>query len=424
MTASLRLGMLRQVDQLPILGLDSQIWTPRKLNRHIRQLLESDYRLSDLWVAGEVSNLSQPASGHLYFSLTDAEASLRCVMWRSQVEALGKLPQDGEAVEVHGLISVYEAGGQYQLYADDLRLAGEGALYREFLRRKERLEREGLFDEARKRALPEWPKRIGVVTSATGAALQDVLNVLGRRYPLPQLILAPTPVQGEAAPGRIAEALAALNRLIRPDVILLVRGGGSMEDLWAFNTEEVVRAVVASEAPVVTGIGHETDIILADYAADRRAPTPSAAAELATPDREELALELDELQMALVRGWEQRRQSLRAALHERSIALRALSPQARVASARQQVDELLYRATSRLRHDLGLRRAAVAGLSSTLRAMGPNRVLARGYAVVSRTEDGAIVRSVEQVTSGAELSVRVSDGVFGARATGGDEDHG
>ena len=408
--------MLRGMSQLSILGFQSTIWSPIELNRHIRGLVESDYRMGDLWLAGEVTNLSQPASGHLYFTIRDAEAAVRCVMWKQDAASLLRLPKDGEAIETHGNVSVYEAGGQYQLYVDEVRYAGEGELYQQYLLLKERLEAEGLFAEHRKRALPKWPQRIGIVTSSSGAALRDVLNVLRRRYPLVEAIIASTPVQGEAAPDRIVEAMQALDE-IEPDVVLLVRGGGSVEDLWAFNDERVARAIVASKAPVVTGIGHETDVLLSDFAADVRAPTPSAAAELATPDSEELVVEVRELQMGLARAWVDYQLRLRSAVQVQRSALELLSPQARVDSARQRVDEYLHRATSAIRHEIALQSAAVAGLIHTLQAVGPDTVVARGYAVVRSSADGSIVRSVAQVKAGDELQVRVSDGEFGAQAT-------
>lgn len=381
----------------------------------MRQLLENDYRLDDLWVSGEAANLSHPASGHLYFSLRDGSAALRCVMWRSEVDQLERLPQEGQALEVHGHVSVYEAGGQYQLYADQIRPAGEGQLFREYLRLKQRLEAEGLFDPARKRPLPRWPKRIGIVTSPTGAALRDVLNVLRRRYPLVEAVLSPTPVQGEAAPPQIVTALEALNQYSQPDVVLLVRGGGSLEDLWAFNEEQVVRAVAGSTAPVVTGLGHETDVLLADFAADLRAPTPSAAAELATPDRAELSITVDVLRRQLGRIWASKHRQLSFELARQRSALAMLSPRAQIASSRQRLDELQRRARAGLRHDLALRAAAVRGLAKTLAAVGPQTVLDRGYAVVRRADDQAVVRSVGQVRSGERLRIRVSDGSLGAR---------
>ena len=258
-------------------------WTVSALTKYIRDLLEGDGSLQDVWVQGEISNLSRPASGHLYFTLKDAGASLRCVMWRTDAARL-KLPlQDGMAIETHGRIGVYEVGGQYQLYADQIRPVGEGVLYQEFLRLKAMLEAEGLFDGERKREIPAFPKRIGIVTSSTGAALRDMLTAVRRRLPLVEVILAPSPVQGEDAPPKLVEAIESLNQLkLKPDVILLARGGGSIEDLWAFNDERVVRAVASSEVPIICGVGHETDFTLCDFAADLRAPTPTAAAELAT----------------------------------------------------------------------------------------------------------------------------------------------
>ncbi len=258
-------------------------WTVSNLTRHLRQLLEGDPDLQGIWVEGEISNLSRPASGHIYFTLKDSAAALRCVMWKTDASRLRVNLQEGMAIEAHGSLGIYEVAGQYQLYADILRPVGEGALFQEFLRLKALLEAEGLFDPARKRAIPSSPRRIGIVTSSTGAALRDILNTLRRRMPLAEVILAPTPVQGEEAPLKIVAALRSLNRVVKPDVILLARGGGSIEDLWAFNDERVVRAISrVPGAPVITGVGHETDFTLADFAADLRAPTPTAAAELAT----------------------------------------------------------------------------------------------------------------------------------------------
>ena len=409
--------MLRLMSYFQTFGLEPKIWSVVDLTRYVRQTLETDYRLQDLWVMGEAFNVSRPSSGHLYFTLKDSEASLRCVMWRSEVADLAALPRDGEAIEVHGRISVYEAGGQYQLYADDIRPAGIGALFEELIRLRDRLEKEGLFDPERKRPLPEWPKRIGVVTSPTGAALRDVLNVLRRRYPLLEVILAPTAVQGDEAPGGIVSALAALNTYSDPDVILLVRGGGSIEDLWAFNDEDVARAIAASEAPVVSGVGHETDVIIADYVADVRAPTPSAAAEVATPDREVLADELAEMREALGRAYKDNLQELRRMYRDQLVRLRLASPRAQVANARQRVDEWNHRIVAAVRHNLTLRQTAVAGLSQTLRAVGPAAVMARGYSVVTRVKDGTVVRSIVQVEPDEGIRVRVSDGSFGAQVT-------
>jgi len=398
--------------QLPLFRPPSR--TVTELTRYLRDLLESDAQLQDAWVVGEVSNLSRPASGHLYFTLKDPTASLRCVMWRNAVQRQAFIPRDGDAVEVHGAISLYEAGGQYQLYADQIRLAGEGALYQEFLRLKARLEAEGLFDAQRKRPIPRWPRRIGIVTSPTGAALRDMLNTLRRRYSLVQVVLAPTPVQGEEAPGGIVQALQAINRVVEPDVILLARGGGSIEDLWAFNTEPVARAIVASQAPVITGVGHETDFTIADFAADLRAPTPTAAAELATPNRQDLWAARVDTSRRLAQAIGATRSTLGWQLNDLRARLRLQSPAARVRSDRQHLDDLTYRAGIALRHRLVLQRARLGGAGQRLSALNPLAVLGRGYAAVTGA-DGVLVRSVHQVAPGEQLQVQVSDGTFAAR---------
>jgi exodeoxyribonuclease VII large subunit len=404
--------MLSIVNQFTLFDLEPPVWTVTDLNQHLRSLVEADYRLQDLWVSGEISNLSQPSSGHIYFTLRDTNASIRCVVWRSNAERLRSVPVNGDAVEVHGHISYYETGGQLQFYADRVRPAGIGDLFQKFLELKGRLENEGLFDPALKQPLPAWPLRIGVVTSATAAAFQDVLNVLRRRYPGVEVILSPTLVQGADAPGDIVKALAALHQVSAPDVILVVRGGGSMEDLWAFNTEEVVRAIAASTIPIVTGIGHETDLILSDFAADHRAPTPSAAAELVTPDREELKLDLISRHIQLAQAFEAILSHLRQNLSLLQTTLARLSPRARIADARQSIDMVLQRMHRLLSSELKLRSSSVSGLSQTLRAIGPTAVLERGYALITRKEDGAVVRSVDQIENGDALNVQVQDGTF------------
>jgi exodeoxyribonuclease VII large subunit len=385
-----------------------------ELTGYLRQLLEGDDLLQDLWVRGEVSNISQPSSGHLYFTLKDAGAALRCVMWRNTVARQVFVPREGEGVEVHGYISLYEVTGSYQLYADLLRPAGEGLLYQEILRLKARLEAEGLFEPQRKRPIPIWPQTLGIVTSPSGAALRDMLNTLRRRFPLLRVVLAPTPVQGAEAPAGIVRALQLLNRQVHPDAILLARGGGSIEDLWAFNDEQVARAIAASDSPVITGIGHETDFTIADFVADLRAPTPTAAAELATPSRVDLLQALAEQKSRLERATQLHlsgSQSRLAALRNR---LRLLSPAPGIRRDRQHLDELLRRADRSLDHLLQLSRARLTGLEQRLATLGPLAVLERGYAIVTRA-DGQLVRSTAQVSTGDDLKVRVSDGSIGAR---------
>jgi exodeoxyribonuclease VII large subunit len=390
-------------------------WTVTDLTRYLRELLESDGHLQDMWVQGEVSNLNNPSSGHLYFTLKDAGASLKCVMWRNSVLRQVFRPKEGDAVEVHGNISIYESTGQYQLYADLIRPAGEGALYQEFLRLKARLQAEGLFDEDRKRPIPSWPEVIGIVTSPTGAALRDILNILRRRYPLVRVVLAPTSVQGADAPPGIVAALGQLNQVVKPDVILLARGGGSIEDLWAFNDERVARAIVDSRAPVITGVGHETDFTIADFACDLRAPTPTAAAELATPDQAELRTDLEDFQERMLRNIAACLAAFRGRLVSIDGRLRMRSPMNRVRSGRQHLDDLAHRSAIALSHKLELETVRLSGIEQRLSALNPLAVLDRGYAVITRP-DGKKVTSVSQVTSGDELSVRVRDGEFGVKA--------
>ncbi len=382
------------------------------LTRHIRELIEGDPALADIWVVGEVSNVSTPRSGHMYFTLKDADATLRCVMWKPQVQRLRFPPRLGDAVEAHGRIGVFESGGQYQLYADNLRPAGQGALYQEFLRLKAKLESEGLFDPGRKRPLPAWPSTIGIATSPTGAALQDVLNTLRRRYPLVDVVLAPTPVQGLDAPPAITTALQSLEEL-KPDLILLVRGGGSLEDLWAFNDEGVVRAVAACSVPVITGVGHETDFTLADFASDLRAPTPTAAAEMATPDRNELRQTLDERGQALERAAGNRLQTRQWALRELQSGLLRQSPRERLRRERQRTAEQSRRLNTSIQHRIRLQREQTGAFRARLGALNPLAILQRGYAVVSDRQ-GRIIRSVAGVQKDDPIQARLHDGTLEA----------
>lgn len=393
------------------------MWTVSQLNRHVRELLEADYRLQDMWVTGEMSNLSRPSSGHMYFTLKEAKASVRCVMWRPEVSYLGWVPREGQAVEAHGHVSLYEAGGSYQFYVNILRPAGEGELYQAFLQLKDRLGAEGLFDPERKRPLPDWPRRIGVVTSPTAAALHDVLNVLRRRYPLADVILAPTPVQGDEAPQGIVASLEALNRDPAVDVILLVRGGGSLEDLWAFNQEAVARAIAASTVPVVAGVGHEVDFTIADFVADVRAPTPSAAAELATPDVVRIAEQLQHAYSNLHQTFSRGLGGMRWSLEAQVRAMLRASPHYQISTGRQRVDEMAGRLARGMEHGIAVRREALSGLTMTLGAVAPLSVLDRGYAIVTRAADGELVRRIAQVSPGEALEVRVSDGTFTAETT-------
>ncbi|PWH17149.1 MAG: exodeoxyribonuclease VII large subunit [Anaerolineae bacterium] len=398
------------MNQIPL--FDTPRLTVTEFTRRVRRLLEGDKALQDVWVQGEISNLSRPSSGHVYFTLKDAGAALRCVMWRGDALRLGSLSlRDGLSVEAHGKVTVYEPSGQYQLIVDVLRLAGEGALYAEFLRLKAVLEAEGLFDPSRKRPIPQLPHKIGIVTSPSGAALRDMLNVLRRRLPLAEVMLAPSLVQGEEAPVALVAALQRLNAVFAPDVILLARGGGSIEDLWAFNDERVVRAVACSTAPVISGVGHETDFTLVDFAADLRAPTPTAAAELATPITVEdlsaaLATAQRRLDELLSRQVEERRQTLKAV----QTTLRFYAPARRMMTEQQRVDDLLRRMARSLEGRLALESAQLTGWQERLQALNPLAVLRRGYAVVSRLQDGKVILRGQDVLPGDNLYVRLHQG--------------
>ena len=384
--------------------------TVSQLTFHIRKQLEDDPTLQDVWVDGEISNLSKPASGHIYFTLKDKNASLRCVIWKLDAGRLRVNLQDGMAVEVHGRITVYEPQGQYQLIVNLVQPKGEGRLFQEYMRLKAMLESEGLFAADRKRLIPDRPQTIGIVTSATGAALRDMLNTLRRRQPLARVILAPSPVQGVEAPPALVNALNSLNRQ-KPDVILLARGGGSIEDLWAFNDEQVVRAVAASKAPVICGVGHETDFTLCDFAADLRAPTPTAAAELATQTTlDDLHFQLSTISTRLTDLTSNLLAEQKAGLSALAGRLKYTSPERRIQSEYQHLDELSRRAWSAIDHRIQLQASLVDGMSKRLQSLNPMGVLARGYAIITRKVDGRVVGKVADADS--EMKVRVSDGEF------------
>ncbi|MBT7073821.1 MAG: exodeoxyribonuclease VII large subunit [Anaerolineae bacterium] len=391
-------------------------WTVSTLTAYLRELLETDEMLKDAQVKGELSNLSRPRSGHLYFTLKDGGASLRCVMWRSQASHLSLELREGMEVEVRGYIGVYEASGQYQLYADEILPVGEGALYQEFLRLKAMLEAEGIFDAEHKKEIPQLPKKIGIVTSATGAALRDMLNTLKRRMPLTEVIIAPTAVQGDAAPAGIVNALDGLLRIVPDlDVIMLGRGGGSIEDLWAFNDELVVRMVAASPVPIISGVGHETDFTLTDFAADLRAATPTAAAELATP------ITINELYGAVNYYKEQLDRNINILLEKKNVHMDELStrigyasPLRRIQRNQQNVDVQILRLDVAQAQIQVMNREKLKGLNKRLSALNPQAVLARGYAIVTK-EKGKILGSIKDANAGDDVKIRVKDGTFDAK---------
>jgi len=388
-------------------ALPPRILRVTDLNRRVRSLLDADAMLADVWVEGEISSPSFPPSGHCFFTLKDASSQLRAVLFRDELARAAVRPQHGMAVICHGRVRAYETQGVYQLYVESLTPAGAGDLHARYERLRARLAAEGLFDEGRKRQLPRWPRRIGVVTSPVGAVWQDIRNVVRRRYPLAELVLSPTSVQGDTAVPGLVQALERIYARPRIDVVILARGGGSLEDLWAFNDERVVRAVAAAPVPIVVGVGHESDVTLADFAADLRAPTPSAAAELTVPDGTQLPAILGRLRdraaAAVAAGLADRKGRLAA----ESRTLATLSPD--LGAARQRAAELVDRGHRATLARMERQRIALDGLRDGLRALGPAATLARGYAV-ARLADGTVVRSPGQVARGDALEVVVLAG--------------
>jgi exodeoxyribonuclease VII large subunit len=375
--------------------------------RGVNTLLEE--RVGRIWVAGEISDLRRPASGHLYFRLKGDGGQIRGVLFRGSARGMAFEPEDGLEVLAYGEVGVYEPRGDLQLIVRRLEPRGRGALQLAFEQLRRRLEAEGLFDPSRKRRPPPVPARIGIVTSASGAALRDVIEVTGRRFPATPLLIAPTRVQGPGAEDEVAAALDALGAHGGVDVILLVRGGGSIEDLQPFNTETVARAVVRAPVPVVSGVGHEVDVSIADLAADVRAPTPSAAAELALPDRAALAAVLGREQQRLGRAAAALLERLGLRLDRQRQALRAQAPSARLEAQRSRFQAAVRTLERAAATRLAAANAALAGAAGRLDALSPLAVLARGYGLVRRARDGAIVRRADQLAPGDPLDIRVAE---------------
>jgi exodeoxyribonuclease VII large subunit len=405
----------------------SAVLSVSELLRSVRDVLERRFPLS--WVSGEISNLTRASSGHWYFTLKDDSAQVDCVMFRGRAALLDWAPRDGMRVEARALVTLYEPRGRFQLNVETLRQAGLGPLYEKFLRLKEKLQREGLFDAAVKRELPAHPRAVGVVSSLAAAALRDVLITLGRRNPSLPVIVYPVPVQGEGAATRIAAMLATASERAECDVLLLVRGGGSIEDLWSFNDEAVARAIRASRIPVVVGVGHETDVTIADFAADRRAPTPTAAAELVSASRAELLARIAELSLRSAREVRRRIEYSAQALD--ALARRLVHPADRLRGSRQLLAQLAARlglaasrqletARYRLREAPGRlanaidRRIETAGarldrLRTSLAGLDPVAVLGRGYSI-TRNAEGQVVRDARHVAPGERLHTTLGRG--------------
>lgn len=380
------------------------------VNSYLRELLESHPLFGDLWVEGEVSEFKRhAASGHCYFSVKDEGGLLRGVMWRTNAVKIGALPRAGDLVLVHGYLSIYPSRGDLQIYADHILPAGVGLLYARFEELRTRLEGEGLFSPERKRPLPVLPRRIAIVTAPGGAALQDMLSILARRCPLVEVVIAPCLVQGERAPDSIVEALYRAYTA-GADLVLLARGGGSLEDLWAFNDEAVARAVFACPVPLVTGVGHETDTTIVDLVADLRAPTPSAAAELAVPELDELRAAVLDARMRLGYAVADALAERHSSLAEASRVVERHDPVRRFARDRQQIDELAQRVGRAVARSTQLRQVSLRGVNAQLEALSPRATLARGYAVVRRAGDGPVLLDPAQAVPGDRLQITLRDG--------------
>ena len=384
-------------------------WSVADLTEYIRQLFEIDFRLQEVSVEGEISNFTHARSGHLYFTLKDSSAQIKCVMWRSAAERLRFAPQEGDAVICEGRVSVYETAGAYQLYVERMRNAGIGALAQQFEQLKQKLADEGLFSADYKQPLPPFPQQIGIVTSLNAAALRDMVNVLHRRYPVAEVVIAPTLVQGATAPPQIVSAIQKLDAQEDIDLIVVARGGGSIEDLWAFNDEGVARAIFSARHPIISGVGHETDFTIADFVADVRAPTPSAAVELATPDMVELLAGLIGIQNALNAGIHNRITQHQQQLTALKRHLTLLSPRTQLDSNRQRLDMLALRLEQAIQQQLQVHKNQLQLAQARLDAGNPQAILGRGYAIVRR-EDGAVVRSVAGISPNDPLQIQLADG--------------
>jgi exodeoxyribonuclease VII large subunit len=386
------------------------VLTVSQLLRSVREALERRFPLA--WVAGELSNLNRAPSGHCYFTLKDRAAQVDCVMFRSRAALLAAELREGMQVEVRALVTLYEPRGRFQLTVEAIRPAGLGPLYERFLRLKDRLGAEGLFDERLKRPLPAHPRALGVLTSLAAAALRDVLSTLERRNPALPVVVYPVPVQGEGAAARIAAMLARASARAECDVLLLVRGGGSIEDLWAFNEEAVARALRACAIPVIVGVGHETDFTIADFAADRRAPTPTAAAELAVVSGKELLARTAECARCVSREMRRRLQYAAQALD--GVARRLVHPAERLRAAEALLGQLRARLAFALAHRVHRCDATLARLRASLAGLDPAAVLARGYSI-TRDAAGEVLRDASRVREGDRLATRLARGEVASR---------
>ncbi|MCX7843260.1 MAG: exodeoxyribonuclease VII large subunit [Clostridia bacterium] len=383
-----------------------------EINKYIKELVSRDLVLSNLWVRGEISNFKLHYSGHLYFTIKDANSVLKCVMFKSHASTLKFLPENGMKVIIRGYVSVFERDGQYQLYTEDMQPDGMGALHIAFEQLKRKLEAEGLFDARHKKRLPYMPAAIGVVTSSTGAVIRDIINVLTRRFHNFQLKLYPVAVQGESAAAQVAGAIRKLNELRCVDVIIVARGGGSLEELWAFNEEIVARSIFESSIPVISAIGHETDYTIADFVADYRAPTPSAAAEVVIPEKMVLKNTVSALEIRLGNALAKNLNMSRMRLERLKNSVAFRQPYDRIYQERMRIDVLNKYLQKGIVHNMEKNKTRFRVLAGKLDTLSPLTVLARGYSIVNHKKTGNIVKSIETLKKGDALEISVSDGII------------
>lgn len=384
--------------------------TVSQLNRFIKQMLDGTSILNNIWVKGEISNFKRHYTGHCYLTLKDEGGVLKAVMFKANAARLAFAPENGMKVMARGRVSVYERDGSYQLYIEEMQPDGIGSLHIAYEQLKARLQEEGLFDEAKKKPLPPYPSTIGVVTATTGAAIRDIINILSRRYPCAKVLIYPTLVQGEGAAAGIAEAIEYFNAHKLADVLIVGRGGGSIEDLWAFNEEQTARAIYASEIPIVSAVGHETDFTIADFVADLRAPTPSAAAELVVPSAVELRERILSMRSRIITEVLHTVQMKRSQIEKMTLR----SPSAKLADNRVLLDERIKHLVRNIDLILARKREEIKATAGKLDAMSPLAVLGRGYSI-AKNKDGMVIRKTGDAVSGMEFELLLSDGTAGAK---------
>jgi exodeoxyribonuclease VII large subunit len=393
-----------------------QVLSITQLNTYIQGKLDGDPMLGAVAVRGEISNYKLYPSGHHYFTLKDESSALKCVMFKGNAMRLRFRPENGMKVLAMGKVSVFPRDGAYQLYCNAMAMDGVGDLYAAFEQLKKKLASQGLFDQAHKKPIPKFPGTIGIITSSAGAAIHDMLRILRKRYPLTKVRLIPVRVQGAEAPGEIASAIRYANYYKLADLLIVGRGGGSIEDLWAFNDELVAHAIYQSDIPVISAVGHEPDVTISDFVADLRAATPSNAAELAVPDRESLSQTLDAMSTAMASALNRQLRSARQHLNVLSRSAALQSPTGYLEQRRQNLSGLKTRLVSAQRQNISLKKHRYVALISKLDAMSPLKVLTRGYAITQK-DDGTMLRSVSQVASGDHIQIRLQDGALIARIT-------